>query len=207
MVMETTSGFFTNPAIRDLARMGATSRNRSTQSGRLNKKGQLKIQQMIFMLIAVTFLFVLVGVFFVAIRLNNLKETANSLAEENSLLLASKLANSPEFSCGNAFGSSRTNCIDFDKIMVLKDKSNQYSNFWGVAKIEVRKIYPDMGNILCDNTNYPNCGVVSILDKGVNIQPASSNFVTLCRKEAIGTRIYDKCELAVLMISSESKNG
>lgn len=170
-----------------------------------NKRAQLKIQQMIFMLIAVVFLFILVGLFFLSIRLYNVKQVASSLEEQNALLLVSKLANSPEFSCGNAFGSSRTSCIDFDKLMALKEHADEYSNFWGVAKIEVRKVYPDEGNIICDETNYPNCGIVQILDKSVNTSPAESNFVSLCRKELTSSMIYDKCELAILMVSSESK--
>jgi hypothetical protein len=168
-----------------------------------NYKGQMKIQQMIFMLIAVTLLFILVGVFFLSISLYNLKKTAASLEEENAMLLVSKIANSPEFSCGNSFGSSRTNCIDFDKLMALKDRIDDYSEFWGVAKIELRKIYPSEGKIVCDNTNYPNCDIIKIFDNKANSQSASSNFVSLCRKEATETKVYDKCELALLMISAE----
>ena len=170
-----------------------------------NRKGQIKIQQMSFMLIAVTLLFILVGVFFLSIRLYNLKKIATSLEEQNSLLLVSKLANSPEFSCGNAFGSSRGNCVDFDKLISLQGRSDEYSEFWGVAKIEVRKIYPIEEEVLCDAANYPNCGIIKILDKDVNTQPASSNFVSLCRKDSNGIIIYDKCELAILMVSSQSK--
>ena len=74
-------------------------------------KGQMKIQQMTFMLVAVTFLFILVGMFFLSMRLYDLKKTATNLEEKNAMLLVSKLANSPEFSCGNSFGGSRTSCV------------------------------------------------------------------------------------------------
>lgn len=170
------------------------------------KRGQLKIQQMTFMLIAVTFLFILVGLFFLSIRLYNVRQTATNLEQENAMLLVSKLANSPEFSCGNAFGTSRTNCLDFDKLMALWNRIDNYSDFWGVAKIEVRKIYPNEAT-LCDNFNYPDCGDIKLLDKNVNTQPAVSNFVSLCRKDTNGNVIYDKCELALLMISSEEKRA
>lgn len=170
----------------------------------VNKKAQMKIQQMAFMLIAVTLLFILVGVFFLSIRLYNVKQTATNLEQKNAMLLVSKLANSPELSCGNAFGTSRINCIDFDKLMALWDRKDDYYNFWGVAKIEIRKIYPNEP-VLCDNSNYPDCGDIKILDENVNTQPAVSSFVSLCRKEATEAKIYDKCELAVLMVSSEEK--
>src|SRR4030042_5145835 len=83
-----------------------------------NKKGQMKIQQMAFMLMAITLFFVLVGIFVLVIRFSGLKDTAKQLEEENAMLLVSKLANSPEFSCENAFGAL-SNCIDADKIMAL----------------------------------------------------------------------------------------
>jgi hypothetical protein len=173
---------------------------------KFEKKAQIKIQQMTFMLIAVTLLFILVGVFFVSIRLYNLKKIASSLEEQNALLLVSKLANSPEFSCGNSFGESLGSCVDFDKLISLQGRAEEYSDFWGVAKIEVRKVYPsDRENVLCDSSNYPNCDIIRILDKNVNMQPASSNFVSLCRKDSNGIITYDKCELAILMVSSEEK--
>jgi len=170
----------------------------------MRKKGQLKIQQMIFMIIAVAFLFILVGLFFLSISMNNLKKSALNLEEKNSMLLVSKLANSPEFSCGTAFGTSRIDCIDFDKLMALKENAEAYSEFWGVAKIELRKIYP-ASNITCQNSNYPDCGIIKILDNNVKTLPYYYNFVSLCRKEASETEIYNKCELARLMIASEDK--
>ena len=168
----------------------------------VNLRGQAKIQQMMFMLLAVTLLFVIVGLFFLAIRMSTLKNAATTLGEENAKLMVSKLANSPEFSCGNAFGT-KSNCIDFDKIMVLKDMK-EYSKFWGVAKIEVRKILPS-GNTTCNLENYPNCEIINVLNLNVNSLPPSSNFVSLCRKEKSERIIYDKCELALLMVSSEDK--
>jgi hypothetical protein len=170
----------------------------------VNKNGQLKIQQMAFMLIAVTLLFVLVGVFFIAIRLYDVRKTATSLEEKNALLLVSKLANSPEFSCGNSFGSSRANCIDFDKLIALNGMTNKYQTFWGVTKIYVKKIYP-ADETICTDENYPNCGMIKLLDKKVNSTAFTSNFVSLCRKDKSETAIYDKCELALLMIASEDK--
>lgn len=171
---------------------------------KLNRKGQMKIQQMAFMLIAITILFVLVGVFFLAISLQDLKKTATGLEKENVRFLVSKLANSPEFSCGNAFGNSLDNCIDFDKLMILRKESDKYNNFWGVTKIYVRKICPE-DETICTEENYPNCGMIKILDKNVNSTGFSSNFVSLCRKEKGKNLLYDKCEIALLMIASEDK--
>lgn len=158
------------------------------------------------MIVAVTILFVLVGLFFLSINLSNVKKTAVNLAEENSMLLVSKLANSPEFSCGNSFGSSTTDCVDFEKVMTVKDNPD-YSDFWGVAKIEIRIIYPSGNNKICSSSNYPDCGDIKILDKNVKTLPYNSNFISLCRKESDGKIIYDKCELAMLLVASEDKTA
>ncbi len=168
-------------------------------------KGQLKIQQMAFMLMAVTLFFVLVGMFILVFRFSKLKESATLIEERNALLLVTKLANSPEFSCGESFGSSRLNCVDADKVMKLKDNIKKYSEFWGVAGIQIRKIYPDNGNIKCTARTYENCGIIDIFSKNVNSLPPVSNFVSLCRKDSYKDEVYDKCELAILMVSSEDK--
>ena len=111
----------------------------------MKTKGQLKIQQMAFVLIAVTLFFVIVGLFVLAISFSGLRESAEILKEENALALVSQLANSPEFSCENVFDGTALNCIDGDKVMALKENIEVYSKFWGVKGIEIRKIYPELG--------------------------------------------------------------
>ena len=107
-----------------------------------NKKAQMKIQQMAFVLIAVTLFFVFVGLFVFMVMFSGLQESADMLKEENALVLVSKLANSPEFSCEQAFGERIANCIDSDKVMALSQDSSKYSELWDVEGIEIRKIYP-----------------------------------------------------------------
>jgi len=167
-----------------------------------NKKAQMKIQQMAFMLIAVTLFFVFAGLFFAMIVFSDIRKAAEGLEERNALLLVSKLANSPEFACGNAFGSFKTSCIDADKAMALKNNIELYKdlkgNFWGVDGVEIKKIYPiDYAEIECDSGNYPECGKITIFQKqGIGV----SNFVALCRKEGSGGFIEDKCELARIIV-------
>ena len=76
-----------------------------------HKKAQMKIQQTAFVLMAITLFFVLIGIFILVIRFSGLKESATELQEKNAMLLATKLANSPEFSCGEAFGNKKINCV------------------------------------------------------------------------------------------------
>ena len=155
---------------------------------------------MAFMLMAVTLFFVLVGMFVLVVKFSGLKESASLLEEENAMLLVTKLANSPEFSCGEAFGNSKTNCIDADKVMVLKKNINEYKNFWGKdVNIEIRKIYPiDTAERECTQANFPDCDIINLLSRKITAE--HSNFVSLCWKESFEGDTYDKCELAKLMI-------
>jgi len=171
----------------------------------IKKKAQLKIQQMTFMLVAITLFFILVAMFFLIIRFTELKSTATELEEKNAMLLVSKIANSPEFSCGNVFGGSKINCIDFDKVIVLKQSIEKYQNFWGVSNIEIRRIYPETkGEIICSIQNYPNCNVFRTHSEEITGYELS-NFVSLCRKETTGIESYDKCEIAKIMLSYNEK--
>ena len=184
------------------------------------KNAQMKIQQMAFMLIAVTLFFALVGLFVVNVLFSGLKESAALLEEKNTILLASKLSNSPEFSCGGAFGTTKVNCVDFDKIMALKENIKEYGNsqasFWGVSGIEIIRIYPVAGgNIVCSSETYPNCNKVELLkpSSGTGV----SNFIALCRKQAKSDEVYDEegnfvaaypyiadvCEMAKIIITYE----
>lgn len=171
--------------------------------GKMNQKGQIKIQQMAFMLMAITLFFVLVGIAVLVIRFSGLKQSSQILEQENAMLLVSKLANSPEFSCGEAF-VSQINCIDFDKVILLSNNKD-YENFWGVASIEIRKIYPNNGEKKCTSDNYETCGIIEILSRQVPSLPAASNFVTLCTKLPSEGGTYDKCEIAKLIVSAEDK--
>ena len=169
---------------------------------KMKKKGQLKIQQMAFVLIAVTLFFVIVGLFILTISFSGLRESAEILKEENALALVSQLANSPEFSCEDVFGEIALNCIDGDKVMALKENIDVYSKFWGVKGIEIRRIYPELGReVECERGNYPECNILTLISssEGVGV----SNFVSLCRKDfdVEESWFQDKCELAKIIVT------
>lgn len=168
------------------------------------KLGQIKIQQMAFMLMAVTLFFVLVGLFVLVWSFGGIKESAAALEERNTMLLATKLANSPEFSCGNSFGGIKTNCIDADKVINLKSNINNYVGFWGsgVNNIKIETVYPIVDRQDCTLGNYPDCNVIDLFDKGTQGIPYW-NFVTICKKALDEGRIYDKCEIGKVFVYSE----
>ena len=163
------------------------------------KKAQVKIQQMAFMLIAVFIFFALIGMILLNLKLSGLKQDATELQEKNARLLVSRLADSPEFSCEDSFGSDMKSCIDTDKVMILSENIGKYEDFWGVSSIEIRKIYPISNqDIICDRENYPNCNIIEVLPGEGTYY---SNFVVLCRKDTFGQEIYTKCDLGKIMVS------
>ena len=171
---------------------------------RKSKSGQMKIQQTAFMLLAVTLLFLLVGIFFIVFKFSGLKQTASDLQEQNALMLVSKIANYPELSCGSSFGSDVGNCIDMDKAIFLLSDRDKYKKLFGVSNIEIRKIYPKENDILCTTQNYPDCNILRIInDKSTGYDV--SNFVLLCRKTSFNRIPQDKCEIGKVIVRYEEK--
>ena len=170
---------------------------------KLNSKAQVKIQQTAFMLVALVILFVMIFLFIIQFKLASLRGSAQDLEEQNSVLMVSRLAESAEFSCGQAYGSQKEYCLDMDKIFVLSQNIEHYKSFFGVSNIEIRKIYPPELE-KCTSTNYPNCGYIKILDK-----PSTGAdhfaFVSLCRKEIVNGKYSNKCELGKLIVRYDLK--
>lgn len=174
-----------------------------SQRQKKSKKAQMKIQQMIFMVLAVAFFFILAGIFALSFKMSSLKKDADLLNEKNALLLVTKIAESPEFSCGEAFGGKKVYCVDFDKALTLKKNIEKYNNFWGVSNIELRLISDTLNPISekeCSIINYPNCTYLRIISENVTGTDYST-FVSLCRKNSYVGEVYDKCELAKFLIS------
>ena len=172
----------------------------------LNKKSQLKIQEMAFMIVAVFLFFILVGMFVLSLVFMNVREEANKIAEDRTLSSLSNLADSPEFSCV----ASKSNCIDSDKLITLVGR-DVYQNFWPYNSLKVVR-FSGFGKsegemVRCDVANYPDCDLFIVYDKGVVNERALSSFVALCRKEYENEYTYDKCEIAKLVGGTEIRKG
>ena len=163
------------------------------------KKGQIKMQQTAFMLIALTLFFVLVGLFFLNYSLSGLKHAKANANADKASKLVSRIADSPELACGSAYGETSVSCIDFDKLMALKAHAKDYEDFWKVNNIEVLVVYPSGPIIPCISENYPNCNKVVIFNKSSSGFD-QSNYVSLCRTDSSGNSLYNNCTLAKLMV-------
>lgn len=163
----------------------------------------MKIQQMVFMILGITLFLVLVGMIVLSTSLSGLKQQSTVLQQQNAQLLVSRIADSPEFSCGSSFGTSMSSCIDLDKVMALKDHINDYGgDFWGVSGIEILETYPKNPGIECTAKNFPNCGKITLINstQGTGV----SNFVSLCEFESVGGSPYPKCSMGEVIVTYKS---
>lgn len=162
-----------------------------------SKRGQMKIQQMAFVLVALMIFFVIVTLFYFSVKVRSLEQSATTLRADEARELSKKIASSPELS----WSGECDNCIDMDKAMMLQDRKS-YEGFWGVDYLAIEKIYPSNGAD-CTLANYPDCGKITIV-KGEIGTPANA-FVSLCRWE--GSEKYEKCEIGRVYVRGESING
>jgi hypothetical protein len=162
-----------------------------------NKKAQMKIQQMAFMIMAVFLFFILVGMFWLVMTSQGLKREATLNERNNAIELANSLAGSAEFSCGDY-------CIDMDRLMVLSKKP-EYKDFWRDASVEARMISNESER-MCTDGNYPNCNYLKVIEnkkEGGSI--SVSSFVSLCHRVKEGEYVEYKCELGKFIIGYEVK--
>ena len=167
-----------------------------------NKKGQLRIQEMAFMILGVFLFFSLVGIFAFTLVYTNVGDSARQIAEDRTLSSVTSLADTPEMSCV----ASKSNCIDGDKLVNLIGK-DIYGNLWPYSSLKVIKFSgfnkAEEDFIICTKANYPDCDVFNIYDKKVDNERAISTFVALCNKELESSYTYDKCQTAKIIAGTK----
>ena len=114
-------------------------------------KGQIKIQQMAFVLVALMIFLALVALIYISFRVENIKGDVEDLGDQEAKELARKLSGTPEFSFT---AEDCSNCIDLDKVLILKERKT-YKDFWNLDYLQVERVYPH-GNGDCKKENYPN---------------------------------------------------
>ena len=160
-------------------------------------RGQMQIQQMAFVLVAIVIFFAMVALIYISIRMSSLKEDVTTLREQEAKELVKKIASTPEL----MWGAGCQNCIDFDKLFLLKDRP-AYDNFWNLNYLAVEVIFPNKTGE-CSLSNYPDCKKVTLINDSVNIGFPSTAFVSLCRWESTGGG-YEKCELGKIYASGRA---
>lgn len=155
---------------------------------RKNKRAQMKIQEMAFVLIAIIIFFALVAVIFFSISLSSLKQQAGLQRQEVAMELVRKIADIPELSWAGCSG-----CVDYDKLMALKDKA-VYDKFWDVDYLMVERIYPNRTQAECTKANYPDCATITIVNNTKFFGTTVVSFVSICSYEQSNGG-YIRCEL------------
>jgi len=161
-----------------------------------NSRGQFKIQQMVFVLIAVIILFGIVSVFFVSIRFGSLKSGVEDQRKEAVFEQVRKMAGTPEFIWTSS--ESCASCVDMDKLILLKNRTS-YKGFWkDISLLKVSRVYPAYSGE-CTLGSYPECNSITLV-QGDNYESYES-FVSLCRYdgEIGGTR----CEMGKIIMGFE----
>lgn len=158
-------------------------------------KGQIKIQQMAFVLVGFMILFGIVALFYVSLKTASLKESATEIRHDQARELVRKLAGSPELRSDEC-----PSCVDLDKVFVITERPS-YQGFWGnnIAFLKIKKIYPVNGTreVECENRNYPACNTITLIDTN-STYVSEEAFVSICRYE--GTQRYTKCELGKVIM-------
>ena len=98
-------------------------------------KGQLKIQEMAFVLLALALLGTMAFLFYARIQSQNIMGTAESLKEERALSLRDRIVSLPEIKCAEKI------CLDLDKVEMLKEYEVDHL-FRGITEVKVLQIYP-----------------------------------------------------------------
>ena len=164
----------------------------------LSKKSQAKIKEMMFMLVFLAVFFVIVGLFYLTITSSGLKKDVYESTKAGAIMLAVRLADSPEFNCGSS------NCIDTDKLVVL-NQNLAYVSFWQVDGLVIKRLFPSQNSsVECTPGTYPNCNTYTIKSPS-NYSSQDSSYVSLCRIESKNNYFYKKCELGKIIIYTSTQ--
>lgn len=162
------------------------------------KKGQLKIQEMAFVLVAIMIFFAIVALFYISVRVQNLKGSVEDQRDDEAKALVRKLVESPEFSLTTEECSS---CVDFDKTIALKEK-REYQSFYPLDYLAI-KVIGAKKEEECTRENYPECDSLTLIKKREDFGTPLGAFAALCRQEFFGQDNYIKCELAKIYASGK----
>ncbi|MEK6889332.1 MAG: hypothetical protein AABW80_04465 [Nanoarchaeota archaeon] len=168
----------------------------------MNNKGQIKIQEMAFVLMAIFVFFALVGLMFISYRVSNLREGSEVIKEDATKELLKNIANTPELSWAGC-----SNCIDLDKAVVLNGNGSseeQYAGLFGLNYMKIERIYPKREDGECILGAYPRCSELTLVDTKEVKGTSSSAFVALCKWD--GELNTEVCELGRVIASGSGLN-
>jgi len=159
------------------------------------KRGQMKMMQMAFMIVAVFFFFILVGLFFLSIQFKDVKGSAAQLQRDQAISSLRVIADMPELS----YDSGESATLDEDKLKVMSGNfSRYYDEFWPVASVGVYKL----GTGYNETKPCPGvgCNYYKLYDNEQDNVRTYSTYVSICKKVKELGFVYDGCEVGKLEV-------
>ena len=160
------------------------------------KRGQMKVQEMAFVLVALMIFFALVALLYISFRNSSLHQSAREVSDERAQAAIRVLAAAPEIAWSECKG-----CVDEDKLFLLKERLAKNVSVRTLSQydyIALDIIYPPRTGGECMPGNYPFCNHTTVLKERSDYGIAFSSFVTACHWDATEREI---CELGTLSLS------
>jgi len=161
----------------------------------VTKKAQYRIQQMVFMIVALLFFFILVGIFIVGYQFRSVKVNFADLQKEQAISFLDVMRSMPEFGYSSQDSSSKDLCLDLDKIEVISSRISNFSDLLPVASIEVIK--GGGTRITCPKEN---CNSYLIYNAQQDDIEKYETSICLCRKLSENSYAYDRCDMGKLIV-------
>ena len=153
---------------------------------------------MAFVLVATIIFFVIVAMFYMAIRFSSLKEDVTDTRKEEVVEIVRKISGTPEFSY-SSFGDCAS-CIDLDKLFLLKNRTT-YQGFWkGIPFLRIERVYPRHNTDECEIDSYPRCNSVTLIEEE-NFESYEA-YVSLCRYDGVSDQ--KRCELGKVIMGFDN---
>ena len=147
-----------------------------------DKKGQIKIQEMAFVLLALALLAIIGFIFFMKFQTENIAKAGEEAKQNTAISLLDKIASMTELNCQKG-----EICIDEDKVGIIRNK-NLGNLFQGLKKVEIKRIYPGGSDL-------------TVWQSGSGQGNQSySTFINLCRQEKLGNSVEWNCGIALLEV-------
>jgi hypothetical protein len=167
----------------------------------VNKKADMQIQQMAFMLLFVFIFFTIAGLFVLMFYSKDIKSGYETQQINLAVSSLETIANMPELNCD----SQRSFCLDEDKLLVFSSNAERYKDFWPVAYIKVRKVFPlPNQQIRCPSEN---CTYFDIFDSNIqNCVIGRDTFVQICKKIVLPSgEVEEICEIGKIEVGVKLK--
>lgn len=138
----------------------------------------MKIQEMVFTLVALMIFFAMVGMIYFSINVVGLREKVQELRDKEARESIKKISGMAEFTFTPT--TDCTSCIDLDKVIFMKS-NRAYEELWSFDYLVIEILDSKLPNQECTAANYPDCNKVTLIKKTGDFGAASGAFVALAR--------------------------